>query len=94
MPLLVIDDDSAVLDSLATALECHGFRVLTARDGDQGIKVLFREKSLSVVVTDIMMPDRDGIAAMLQMRRESAASFRVPLAALPATGDPGGYGSR
>lgn len=68
-PILVIDDDPVVLESLTLALESHGFRVLTARNGYQGLRV-FREGSPAIVVTDIMMPEQDGIGAMLQMRRE------------------------
>lgn len=68
-PILVIDDDQAVLESLALALKSHGFHVLTARDGQQGLSV-FRTGSPVVVVTDILMPEQDGLGAMLQMRRE------------------------
>ena len=67
--MLIIDDDPEVLDSLKMVLEAHGFPVLTARNGYQGL-VVFRERSPAVVVTDIMMPEQDGIGAMLQMRRE------------------------
>ena len=67
--MLIIDDDPEVLDSLKMVLEAHGFPVLTARNGYQGL-VVFRERSPAVVVTDIMMPEQDGIGTMLQMRRE------------------------
>jgi DNA-binding response OmpR family regulator len=67
--VLIIDDDPAVLHSLQTVLEAHDFRVLTARNGHHGLQV-FRDRSPAVVVTDIMMPEQDGIGAMLQMRRE------------------------
>jgi CheY-like chemotaxis protein len=68
-PVLVVDDDPGFLDSLTLLLETHGFRVLTARDGAHGLQ-MFRAHSPAVVVTDIMMPEEDGIGAMLQMRRE------------------------
>jgi len=68
-PALLIDDDPGFLDSLTLLLETHGFRVLTARNGAHGLQI-FRAHSPAVVVTDIMMPEEDGIAAMLQMRRE------------------------
>jgi DNA-binding response OmpR family regulator len=68
-PVLLVDDDPGFLDSLTLLLETHGFRVLTARDGAHGLQ-MFRAHSPAVVVTDIMMPEEDGIGAMLQMRRE------------------------
>jgi DNA-binding response OmpR family regulator len=68
-PVLLIDDDPDFLDSLILLLETHGFRVLTARNGALGLQ-MFRAHSPAVVVTDIMMPEEDGIGLMLQMRRE------------------------
>jgi DNA-binding response OmpR family regulator len=70
--VLLIDDDPGFLDSLTLLLETHGFRVLTARNGAHGIQ-MFRAHSPAVVVTDIMMPEEDGIGVMLQMRRERQA---------------------
>jgi DNA-binding NtrC family response regulator len=67
--VLVIDDDPSCLESLAMVLECHGFHVLTARDGRDGMRV-FRANCPAVVVTDIIMPEQDGIGVMLQMRHE------------------------
>jgi DNA-binding response OmpR family regulator len=68
-PVLLIDDDLGFLDSLTVLLESHGFRVLTANNGTHGLQ-MFRAHAPVVVVTDIMMPEQDGIGAMLQMRRE------------------------
>jgi CheY-like chemotaxis protein len=68
-PVLLIDDDLGFLDSLAALLQSHGFRVVTANNGKQGLQ-MFRAHAPAVVVTDIMMPEQDGIGTMLQMRRE------------------------
>lgn len=68
-PVLLIDDDPDFLDSLTLLLETHGFRVLTARNGAQRLQ-MFRAHSPAVVITDIMMPEEDGIGLMLRMRRE------------------------
>lgn len=53
-------------NSLTLLLETRGFRLLTARDGAHGLQ-MSRARS---PVPDIMMPEEDGIGAMLQMRRE------------------------
>jgi DNA-binding response OmpR family regulator len=66
---LIVDDDPAIRDSLGSVLEEHGFDVLTAPDGYQGLKT-FRERSPAAAVVDIIMPEQDGIGTMLQMRRE------------------------
>ncbi len=67
--VLIVDDDPAVLDSLGIVLEEHGFRVRTARDGREGVRI-FRSTAIAAVVVDIIMPEQDGIGTMLEMRRE------------------------
>jgi len=67
--VLVIDDDPAVLHSLASVFEACGIAIATARDGLAGLEA-FRRISPAVVLTDIIMPEQDGIGAILQMRRE------------------------
>ena len=67
--VLVIDDDRALLHSLVALLEGHGFQVLTAPDGIRGLQ-LFRQSTPDVILTDIIMPEQDGIAVIMEMRRE------------------------
>ena len=69
--VLIIDDDPAMLELLSMVLEDNGFRVVTARNGVCGLQA-FREHALSAVLTDIIMPELDGIATILEMRRERA----------------------
>jgi DNA-binding response OmpR family regulator len=69
--VLVIDDDPDMVESLAMLLEDHGFAVLTANNGARGLEA-FREHRPVAVLTDIMMPEQDGIETILQMRRERA----------------------
>ena len=69
--VLVIDDDPALLHSLVSMLGTYGIRIATARDGLEGLK-LFRQISPAVVLTDILMPEQDGIATIMAMRREKS----------------------
>jgi DNA-binding response OmpR family regulator len=66
--ILVIDDDRAVLHSLAAVLEAEGFNVLMADDGIAGMRV-FHQRRPDIVVTDIIMPNQEGIETIVQMRR-------------------------
>lgn len=65
--ILVIDDDDAVRDSLHVILSCAGYDVTTADCGDTGIAE-FRTLRPDLVVTDIMMPDKDGIETIREIR--------------------------
>jgi len=67
--VLVIDDDPALLHSLAALLEAHRITFATARDGREGLDA-FRRISPAVVLTDVIMPEQDGIGAIIEMRRE------------------------
>jgi DNA-binding NtrC family response regulator len=66
--VLIIDDDAGMLDSLVTMLEAHGFRVLTASTGVRALQVI-RESAPRVVLTDILMPEQNGIETIIAIRR-------------------------
>jgi DNA-binding NtrC family response regulator len=67
--VLLVDDDLAVLESIAMLLELRGFRVVTATNGRAGLAA-FRKHSPAAVITDILMPEEDGLGAIREMRRE------------------------
>ena len=76
--ILIIDDEKAVLFALQAVLEQRGFRVLTAPDGVAGL-VTFRKSAPAIVLIDIIMPEQDGIGAIMQMRRERPAAKIVAM---------------
>mgnify|MGYP000843923203 CR=1 FL=1 len=65
--ILVIEDIPAVVFSLRMVLEGQGHTVATAGDGAEGLDRLNRE-GFDVVVTDIWMPGKDGIAVIREGR--------------------------
>jgi DNA-binding response OmpR family regulator len=67
--VLVIDDDPMVLQAVTLLLEDHAFAVLTAVDGVQGLH-LYRKHRPDVVLTDIIMPAKEGIALTRELRHE------------------------
>lgn len=67
--ILVIDDDQEVRDFLVAVLERAGHEVTTAGNGRDGV-AMFREHAVQVVITDIIMPEKDGIETILDLRRE------------------------
>jgi two-component system response regulator MprA len=56
---LVVEDIPDILTLLKATLEFKGYRVLTARDGQEALEIIERE-SPAVIVTDILMPRLDG----------------------------------
>lgn len=67
--ILVMDDEAPIRTLLRTALESAGHRVVEASDGRSGID-LYRQHSPDVVITDILMPDLNGLDTIIELTRE------------------------
>ena len=80
--ILVVDDETAFLESLQFTLEQEGYRVLTAMDGAAGLQ-LARAESPDLVLLDVMLPGMDGFTICRELRRESD----VPVIMLTARDD-------
>jgi len=70
--ILLIDDDAALLRLLATAFENAGHTPCMATGGRAGMK-LFSSMTPDVVVTDILMPDQEGIETIMAMKKARPA---------------------
>ena len=66
--ILIIDDDEEILSFLKERLMYEGFNVLTAINGIQAIK-LFNDNQVDLVITDIIMPDKDGFETILELNK-------------------------
>jgi DNA-binding response OmpR family regulator len=66
--MLVVEDDSELLQVMTGALRAAGHNVLAAEAGEAGLQ-LFRAEPPDLVVCDIVMPDRDGIELIPEMKR-------------------------
>jgi len=67
--VLVIDDNSDVRESLRWLLESEGYSVSVAAHGVEGLR-LQRKQPADLVVTDIYMPEQDGIETLWKFREE------------------------
>jgi len=68
--ILVIDDEPLVRSTVVTMLNREGFSVEEASDGQAGI-AMFHKNPPDVVITDIFMPNRDGIEIVMELKRSS-----------------------
>ena len=77
--ILVVDDDATVRDLVERHLQRSGFAVVTARGGQEGLR-LVRELRPAAVTLDIMMPDLDGWTVLAAIKGDPAlASIPVVL---------------
>ncbi len=66
--VLIIDDDDMVRAMLVRALVRGGHTAVGARDGIEGV-ASFREDPADLVITDIFMPNQEGLATIMELRR-------------------------
>ena len=68
--IMVVDDESSILDITRQTLESFGYKVITAEDGAEAIAIYaLHHSEIAVVLTDMMMPVMDGAALVAAMRR-------------------------
>jgi DNA-binding response OmpR family regulator len=70
--ILVIDDDPQVQDMLKQFLERAGYEVGVAPDGNAGL-ILHRAHPADLIITDIVMPGKEGLETIMECRRDFPA---------------------
>lgn len=70
--ILVIDDEDAVRTLLRNYLESEGYSVCMARDGKQALQ-LFDQYPADLIITDVFMPEQDGLEVLAALRRKRSA---------------------
>ncbi|MFM7292257.1 MAG: response regulator transcription factor [Planctomycetia bacterium] len=74
--VLLVDDDSEIVESMRTVLESRGYEILVARDGNQGLMMAETEEP-DLVVLDMMMPKRSGFLVLEKLRRTRPVPMKV-----------------
>ena len=69
--VLMVDDEERMRKLVKDFLTIKGYRVLEAGDGEEAIDIFFKEKDISLVILDVMMPKMDGWEVCKTIRRYS-----------------------
>jgi len=80
--ILVIDDEAGARQLLRRLLEREGYFIVEAKDGEEGI-ALFRADPCDMIITDLVMPVKDGLKTILDVREFAP---RVPVLAISGGG--------
>lgn len=78
--VLMVDDEARMRKLVKDFLSIKGYRVLEAGDGEEAVDVFFKEKDISLIILDVMMPKMDGWEVCRTIRRYS----QVPIIMLTA----------
>ena len=69
--ILLIDDDAAVRLTVGEVLDRAGYEVHSADDGRSGLE-LFQRNDFDLLITDLLMPEQDGLETIMALRRGRA----------------------
>lgn len=69
--IIIIDDEPALRTTMRKILERSDHTIREAGDGEEGLR-LFRERSADLVITDIFMPEKEGMETIQELREETA----------------------
>ena len=81
--ILVVEDDRSIREGIADALSFHGYAVVQAGRGDDGLDKALHG-SCDLVLLDLVLPGADGLAVLRELRR---ARPTLPVIILTARGD-------
>lgn len=81
--ILVVDDESRMRKLLRDFLVQKSYMVLEAADGEEALDVFYRERDLSLIILDVMMPKRNGYEVLKEIRESS----KVPVIMVTAKGE-------
>lgn len=85
--ILLVDDDLRNTFALSKLLRKHGMNIVIADNGQMALERLESDKSIELIIMDVMMPIMDGYQAMREIRAQKSLSL-VPIIALTARAMP------
>lgn len=80
--ILVVDDDTQVLDVMSEMLRLEGHQVSVAENGQQAVDQM-RDAQFDLVITDLIMPEKEGLETIADIRKRSG---QLPIIAISGGG--------
>ena len=78
MTILVCDDDKEIVEAISIYLKQEGYNIIPAYNGKEALQVMEKEE-IHLIILDIMMPELDGIHALLRLREKSSIPVKTLL---------------
>jgi CheY-like chemotaxis protein len=86
-PVLVVDDDPGIRESVTEVLSSEGYSVLEAADGEEALRRLDTVKGRCVVLLDLAMPRMNGLELLTELSRNGRTE-RLPVVVMSANAHP------
>ncbi len=84
LKILIIEDDTFLLQMYSTKLELEGFKVLNAVDGEKGLRVAKKELP-DLILLDLLLPKKDGEEVLLELKQDQSTA-NIPVVILSNIG--------
>lgn len=84
--IMTVDDSASVRAMIADTLKAEGYEVVEAEDGQDALNKL-ADKSVDVIISDINMPNMNGIELIREVRKDAANKF-LPIIMLTTESSP------
>ncbi len=69
--VLVVDDDKEIVGAIEIYLKKEGYKILKAYNGNEALKII-QENEIHLIILDIMMPEKDGIETLEEIRKDKS----------------------
>jgi len=69
-PILVIEDEEDIRQMICDILQEDGYSTIQAADGNEGLRLLRKTPEFRIVITDLLMPEKEGIATISELRKD------------------------
>jgi DNA-binding response OmpR family regulator len=77
--ILIVDDDPDIRDAVSTILEAHSYQVVTADNGEEGLKKL-KEERPNLMILDLLMPKLDGFGVLKEIQDPRWSKYsKIPI---------------
>lgn len=73
--ILIVDDSKAIRQSISFVLEENGYNIVEGSDGVDGLQKLTGEGKVDLIITDVNMPNMDGITFIKEVRQQGDYKF-------------------
>jgi len=86
--ILLVDDDHDLVEATRSVLESKSYQVITAHDGEEGLKKVVEERP-DLIILDVMMPKKDGFTVCKELKENPHYHFFSKIPVLMLTVFPG-----
>jgi len=77
--ILIVDDDPDIRDAVSTVLEAHSYQVVTADNGEEGLRKL-KEERPNLMILDLLMPKLDGFGVLKEIQDPRWSKYsKIPI---------------